>query len=77
MITSMSPSDMIYLRCIFSSERVFEAADGVLNLALYFVGLAVRLQLGVADRPAHRLLDYALDLLCGSGDPVLVHDFFL
>jgi hypothetical protein len=38
--------------------RVFDAADGILNLALNFVGLALRLKLGVTggsnpsrDRP--------------------------
>src|SRR5665647_3118672 len=40
---------------LFSFELVFDATDGVLNLALYFVGLALRLQLGVTDRLADRL----------------------
>jgi hypothetical protein len=31
-------------------ERIFEAADGVLNFSLKLVGVALRLQLGVADR---------------------------
>jgi len=62
---------------LFSFERVFDAADGVLNLALYFVGLALRLQLGVTDRLADRLLHCAFDLLRRSNDPVLVHDSVL
>src|SRR5665648_281868 len=60
-------------QCLFSFERVFDAADGVLNLALYFVGLALRLQLGVTDRLADRLLHCAFDLLRRSNEPVLVH----
>src|ERR1019366_4668314 len=64
-------------QCLFSFERVFDAADGVLNLALYLVGLALRLQLGVTDRLADHLLHCAFDLLRRSDDPVLVHDFFL
>ena len=42
-------------RHLFSFERAFEAADGVLNIALYPVGLAVRLQLGVTDRRADHM----------------------
>ena len=44
-------------------DRVFEAADGILDLAFYLVGLALRLQLGVTGRLADRLLDCAFDLL--------------
>src|SRR6266566_1376056 len=58
-------------------ERIFEAADGVLNFSLKLIGVAFRLQLGVADRLADRLLDFAFDFLRRSDDPVLVHDFFL
>jgi hypothetical protein len=36
-------------------ECLFEAAYGVLNLALYFIGLAVRSQLRVTGRLAGRL----------------------
>jgi hypothetical protein len=35
---------------LFSFERILDAADGVLNLTLNLVGVAFRLQLGVADR---------------------------
>ena len=38
-----------------------------LNLALYFVDLAVRFQLGVTDRLADHLLDYTFDFLPRSG----------
>ena len=62
---------------LFPFERVFEAADGVLNLALYLVGLALRLKLGVTDRLADHLLDCTLDLLRRSDDPVLVHSCIL
>src|SRR4030095_13058476 len=64
-------------RGLFPFERVFEAADGVLNLALYLVGLAIRLQLGIAKHLARDLLDFPFDFLRRSLDPVLVHDFFL
>ena len=43
-------------------QRVLETADSVLNLALNLVGLAVRLQLGIAYRLADGLLHRALDL---------------
>jgi hypothetical protein len=42
---------------LFPFERIFEVADGVLNLALYLVGYTIRLQLGVTDRLADHLLD--------------------
>src|ERR1017187_9254559 len=58
---------------LFPFERVFDTADGVLNLALNLVGLALRLQLGVTGRLADRLLHCAFDLLRRSNDPVLVH----
>ena len=54
---------------LFPFERVFEAADGVLNLALYLVGVARRLQLGVTGRLADHLLDCAFDLLRRSPCP--------
>ena len=57
-------------RRLFSFERILEA-DGVLNLALYLVSLAFRLQLGVTDRLADGLLDCTFDLLRRSDDPVL------
>ena len=56
-------------RWLLTFERVFEAADGVLNLALYLVGLALRLQLGVTDGLADHLLDCAFDLLRRSPCP--------
>src|ERR1019366_6346728 len=58
---------------LFPFERVFDTADGVLNLALNLVGLALRLQLCVTGRLADRLLHCAFDLLRRSNDPVLVH----
>ena len=50
-------------RRLFPFERIFDAADGILNLALDLVGLALRLQLCVTDRVADRLLYRAFDLL--------------
>src|SRR5664279_2461743 len=76
-ITMLVRRKSFHSQCLFSFERVFDAADGVLNLALYFVGLALRLQLGVTDRLADRLLHCAFDLLRRSNDPVLVHDSVL
>jgi hypothetical protein len=64
-------------RTLFSPERVLETADGILNLALNLVGLALRFQLGVANRLADRFLDIAFDHLRRSDDPILIHDFFL
>src|SRR5271167_1229818 len=62
---------------LFPFECVFDAANGVLNLALDLVGLALRLQLCVTDRLADRLLHRAFDLLRRSDDTILVHDFLL
>ena len=56
---------------LFPFERVFEAADDVLNLALYLVGLALRLQLGVTDGLADHLLDCTFELLRRSDNPAL------
>jgi hypothetical protein len=64
-------------RRLFPFERIFDAADGVLNLALDLVGLALRLQLCVTDRVADRLHYRAFDLLSRSDDAILVHDFLL
>ena len=64
-------------RRLFPFERIFDAADGILNLALDLVGLALRLQLCVTDRVADRLLYRAFDLLSRSDDAILVHDFLL
>ena len=55
----------------FTFEHVFEAANGVLNLALNRVSLALGLQLGIADDLANHLLDCALDLLPRSDNPIL------
>ena len=54
---------------LFPFEGVFETADGILNLALYLVDLAVRLQLDVTDRLANHLLDCTRDFLRRSDDP--------
>jgi len=59
---------------LLPAERVFEAADCVLNLSLDPVGLALGLQLGVTNRLAGGLLDGALDLFRRSDDSVLIHE---
>src|SRR5437763_6028777 len=53
------------------------AANGILDLAGGPLGLAVRLQLGIANDPADRFLDRAFDPSRGSRDPILVHDHLL
>jgi hypothetical protein len=63
-------------RHLFAFERVREAADGVLSLAFYLVGLAVGLQLGVTDCLANDLFHGAFDLFRRSDDPVLIHGYF-
>jgi len=64
-------------RRLFPFERVFDAADSVLNLALDLVGLAFRLQLCVTNRLANRLLHRTFNLLRRSDDAIFVHDFIL
>src|ERR1017187_929981 len=68
-------SSQSQLQRLFPFERVFDPANGLLNLALYLVGLALRLQLDVTDRPADNLLDCAFDLLRRSDNPVFVDEF--
>ena len=58
-----------------SPQGVLEAADGVLNLSLGFVGPAVCFQLGISCCSARGLLNFALSLLCRSLHTILVHDF--
>jgi len=53
---------------------ILQAADGVLDLALGLLGLAVRLQLGIAGYLADGFLDRAFDASRGSRDPILIHD---
>jgi hypothetical protein len=48
-----------------------------LNLAVYFNGPAIQLQLGVIDCLTGHLLDSAFDYCRRFGDLVLVDDFFL
>src|SRR5258708_4751994 len=61
---------------LFSLERVFDAADSVLNLSCRLVCLAVGLQLGIAKHLAGDLFDFAFDLMRRSLDPIFVHDVF-
>jgi len=58
-------------------ERVFDAADSILDLSCRLVGLAFGLQLSITKHLAGNLLGFAFDLLRRSLDSVLVHDFFL
>jgi hypothetical protein len=50
----------LFLYCV--SERVFDAADGILNLALRLIGLSFGFQLGITYHFAECLFDCALDL---------------
>src|ERR1035437_4824474 len=74
-------SSQSQLQRLFPFERVFDPANGVLNPALYFVGLALRLHLDDTAPRAHPLLACAFDLLRRSHNPVFVdefvHDFLL
>jgi len=53
---------------LFPLERIFEPADGVLDLTLYLFGLAFGLQLGITHRLADHLLDCAFDFLRGASN---------
>ena len=54
-------------------QRILQAADGVLDLALYFVALAFGDQLAVTEGLADRFLEGALGLLGRAGDTIFVH----
>jgi hypothetical protein len=69
--TSISPQRLLPL------ERVFDAADSILDLSCRLAGLAFGLQFSITKHLAGNLLGFAFDLLRRSLDPVLVHDFFL
>src|ERR1700735_2909496 len=54
-------------------ERVLQAADGVLDLPLDLVGLAIGGHLGVTGGFADSFLDGALGLFGGADDAILIH----
>src|SRR3990172_12030147 len=56
------------------SQRIFDPADGILDLARDLVRLAVGLELGISPRLADRLLDRTLDVPCRAGDTILIHE---
>ena len=58
---------------LLAAHRVFQASDGVLNLAGDLIRLAFGLEFGVAEHLAGDLFDFALGLLGRALDPVLVH----
>ena len=60
---------------LFPLERIFDAADSVLNLSGHLVGLALGLHLG-AKHLAGDFLDFAYDPLLRSFDPIFVHVVF-
>jgi hypothetical protein len=51
-----------YRRRSFSTQRILDAADGVLHFSFYLVGLAFRLQLAVAQDFSGGFLQLALGL---------------
>jgi hypothetical protein len=57
-------------------ERVFDAADSILDLSCRLVGLTFGLQLGITENLAGNLLGFAFDLLRRSLDPIFVHNLF-
>jgi hypothetical protein len=52
-------------------ERVFDAADSILDLSCRLIGLAYRLQFGITKHLAGNLLGFAFDLLRRFDAPVL------
>ena len=52
-------------------ERVFDAADSILDLSCRLIGLAYRLQFGITKHLAGNLLGFTFNLLRRSDDPVL------
>ena len=69
--TGTSPQRLLPL------ERVFDAADRILELSCRLIGVAFRLQLGITKHLAGALLGFTFNLLRRSLDPVLVRDLFL
>jgi len=68
---------LAHLGRLFALQGVFEAADGVLYLALGLVGGAFRLELGISDDLADHLLNGALGHLGRADDSVLVYHLSL
>src|SRR5205085_10830367 len=58
-------------------QGILHAANGILDLAGGTLGLAVSLQLGIADDLADGFLDRAFDASRGSRDSILIHDHLL
>jgi len=56
---------------VTSLERVFDAADSILDLSCRLIGLAYRLQFGITKHLAGNLLGFTFNLLRRSDDPVL------
>lgn len=62
---------------LFATKCVFHAADSVLNLALDCFRFALRLKLCVTYRLPDSFLDFPLDDLRRSDNPILVHGVLL
>ena len=60
-------------RQVLLLHGVFDAADGILNIAFDFLTLAVGDQLCVAQNLSRGCLDVTLDLFGRTGDPIFVN----
>jgi hypothetical protein len=58
-----APATRTSSRRLLVLERVFDTADSILDLSCHLVGLALRLQLGIANHLARDLLDFPFDFL--------------
>jgi hypothetical protein len=56
-----------------TTERILDAADGVLHLALNRISPPSRRQFGISDSFANRRLNLAFDHLCSPNHTIFVH----
>jgi hypothetical protein len=59
---------------LLAAQRVFDAADRILNFASGLIGLAFGVQFGVAGDLANSLFHFAFYDLCRTGDAIFVHE---
>jgi len=62
---------------LFAAQRVLDAADGILNLALDLIGFALGFGLAVTGYFSGNFLNLAFDLFDRAFDAILVHAFLL
>jgi hypothetical protein len=58
---------------LFAAQCIFQAAEGILDFALCFVGFTLRFQLGIARECSGRFLYGAFGLIDRALDAILVH----